>query len=301
MLNLPQPRRPTPTVFDGTTPTFPDWARELRAYLNVSQFEHIDLLDFAYDAEDPLITDIMVQQTPAGYRQHTEILRLSQARQDLRDERTTLQGDPARRDNAVIDQDLQQAQRDLDAQQVLQDATTGVRRAGELPGYYLIIHSTNLTANQTTYFVDFRGQKSVGKCIDQLRHQYSAAARAQPFALLQSIVHPQPRWTEISQQQQFQKWIQDVSAYEMIHPVIDDTLQVSTAIYNLLGPLRQHPLLQVFTTSCLARSTTGDRQLLRQQLHAPLWSGHRQHRPGRQPYQEQEGPRQERKRKRKEG
>ena len=29
MLNLPQPRLPTPTVFDGTSPTFPEWAREL--------------------------------------------------------------------------------------------------------------------------------------------------------------------------------------------------------------------------------------------------------------------------------
>ena len=59
MLNLPQPRLPTPTVFDGTTPTFPEWACELRAYLNISQFEYINLLDFAYDAEDPLTTEIM--------------------------------------------------------------------------------------------------------------------------------------------------------------------------------------------------------------------------------------------------
>ena len=30
-LNLPQPGLPTPAVFDGTTPTFPEWVRELRA------------------------------------------------------------------------------------------------------------------------------------------------------------------------------------------------------------------------------------------------------------------------------
>ena len=40
MLSLPQP-----TIFDGSTPTLPEWARELRAYLNFSQFEHVDLLD----------------------------------------------------------------------------------------------------------------------------------------------------------------------------------------------------------------------------------------------------------------
>ena len=37
IFNFPQPRLPTPTVFDGTAPTFPEWARELRAYLNISQ------------------------------------------------------------------------------------------------------------------------------------------------------------------------------------------------------------------------------------------------------------------------
>ena len=74
MLNLPQPRLPTP-VFDGTSPTFPEWARELRAYLNISQFEYINLFDFAYDAEEPLTTDIMVLQTTAGARQNTEIVR----------------------------------------------------------------------------------------------------------------------------------------------------------------------------------------------------------------------------------
>ena len=131
MCNLPQPRLPTPTVFDGTTPTFPEWACELRAYLNISQFEHIDLLDLAYDAEVPLTTDIMAQQTPAGHRQHTEIVRLTQARQDLRDERALPPGDAGRRENAVIDAEMQQITNGLNAQQVLQDATTaGVRRAG---------------------------------------------------------------------------------------------------------------------------------------------------------------------------
>ena len=74
------------TNFNGSTPTFSEWACELRAYLNISQFEHIDLLDFAYDAEQPLTTDDMVQQTPAGHQQHQETQRLTQARQDLRDE-----------------------------------------------------------------------------------------------------------------------------------------------------------------------------------------------------------------------
>ena len=66
VLNLPQPRLPTSTIFAGAKATFSDWARELRAYVNISQFYHTDPLDYAYDAEQPLTTDIMVQQTVAG-------------------------------------------------------------------------------------------------------------------------------------------------------------------------------------------------------------------------------------------
>ena len=102
MLIKPQPRLRTPTVFDGSTPTFPERARELRTNL-----EHINLLDFAYDAEDSLTTETMVQKTPARRRQHVKTVHLTQARRDLRDERATPEGDPARRDNAVINEDLQ--------------------------------------------------------------------------------------------------------------------------------------------------------------------------------------------------
>ena len=85
MLNLPQPRLPTPTVFDGTSPTFPEWVCELRTYL--SQLEYINLFDFAYDAEEPLTTDIMVLQTAAGTRQGAEIIRRRARIQALQVER----------------------------------------------------------------------------------------------------------------------------------------------------------------------------------------------------------------------
>ena len=85
-------------------------------------------------------------------------------------------------------------------------------------------------ASRTTYLDDFKRTNIGWEMFRQLRHQYAAGVRVQQYTLLQGIVHPQPRWTETSQQQQFQKWIQDTSAYKMIHPVIDDALKVSTAI-----------------------------------------------------------------------
>ena len=243
MLNLPQPRLPTPTVFDGTSPTFPEWARELRAYLNISQFEYINLFDFAYDAEEPLTTDIMVLQTAAGARQGAEIIRHRARIQALQDERALPQAE--RREHGVIDPEIQQATNDLNAQQLLQDATTtAVRRAGELFGY-LIMHATKPGSEPNNLLRRLQRTNIGWEMFRQLRHQYAAGARVQQYTLLQGIVHPQPRWTETSQQQQFQKWIQDISAYEMIHPVIDDALKVSTAINNLRGPIQQHLLLQV--------------------------------------------------------
>ena len=175
MLNLPQPRLPTPTVFDGTSPTFPEWARELWAYLNISQFEQINLFNFAHDAEEPLTTDIMVLQTEAGARQGAEILRLRAHLQELRDERALPPAE--RRDLGVMDGDIQQDNNDLNAQQALQDATTtAVRRAGELFGY-LIMHATEPGSEPNNLLRRLQRTNVGWEMFRQLRHQYAARAR----------------------------------------------------------------------------------------------------------------------------
>ena len=133
------------------------------------------------------------------------------------------------------------------AQQVLQDATTtAARRAGELFGY-LIMHATKPGSEPNNLLRQLQRTNIGWEMFRQLRHQYVAGARVQQYTLLQQIVQPQSRWTDTSQQQQqqFQKWIQNISAYEMTHPVIDDALKVNTAINNLHGPIQQHLLLQV--------------------------------------------------------
>ena len=148
----------------------------------------------------------MVWQTPAGHRRQLEIVRRTQARQDLRDERAQPLGDPARRDNSVIDNEMQQVTVDLNAQQALQDATTaGVRRAGELLGN-LIMHATKANSEPNNPLRRLQRTNIGWEMYRLLRHQYAAGARVRQYTLL----HPQPRWTETSQQQQFQKWIQDV-------------------------------------------------------------------------------------------
>ena len=120
----------------------------------------------------------------------------------------------------------------------------------------------------------------------QLRHRYAAGTRVQQYALLQGTVHPQPQWTETSQQQQFQLWIQDVSAYEMIHPVFDDPFKVSSVTNNLHGPIQQHLLLQArphLTWSEVRQMV--DNFFANSYMHLP--------RPGHQLHQGQEGQSQE--------
>ena len=58
-------------------------------------------------------------QPISWYSRHQQdidnIVRLTQARQDLRDECAQPLGDPVHRDNAVINQEMQQVTQDLDA------------------------------------------------------------------------------------------------------------------------------------------------------------------------------------------
>ena len=95
-VNLPQPRLPTPTIFDGSTPTFPEslaeCPRELRAYLNISQLEYIDRPPgFRILMQSNLLLQTSwCSRHPAGHRQHQgDINDYTQAHQDLREERAT--------------------------------------------------------------------------------------------------------------------------------------------------------------------------------------------------------------------
>ena len=90
------------------------------------------------------------------------------------------------------------------------------------------------------------------------RKSFNVQQYTQLYRALCTLNH---RWTETSQQQQIQKWVQDVSAYEMIHPAIDDALKVSTVISILRGTIQQHQLTSGSTTSYLAGSTSDGGQL----------------------------------------
>ena len=120
--------------------------------------------------------------------------------------------------------------RNKNKKKVLQDATTTAVRRLVVEQENSSATSSRMLPNQvasrTIYFVDFKGQTSDGRCFDSLDVNVLQELGYNSTPYYRAIGHPQPRWTETSQQQQFQKWTQDISACEMIHPVIDDALKV---------------------------------------------------------------------------
>ena len=172
MLNLPQPCLPTLTIFDGTTLTFPEWVRELRAYLNISQLEHIDHLDFAYIAEQPLTTDIMVQHAPE--------MNVFTSRSGW----TSKQQRHRRQDHT----DHQQPQCTTNTSGCNHNSSTSRRSTSWLPH-----HACDQAEQRTKQPTTSTTAKNIGwETHRQLRHQCAAGARVQQYALLQSTVHPQP-------------------------------------------------------------------------------------------------------------
>ena len=173
--------------------------RAFGAYLNINQLEHIELLDFAYEVEQPLTTEIMVQLTQAGQQQHKGLRRLvkhfKNFKRSLHFHRIHI-GEAADINNSSA-----QTQSDVNHQQRQYDITTNaVHCCGELLGH-LTTHSAkpNSESRPTSFVVSSRpmlaGRRTDNLDISTLQELGTTA---------QSIVHPQPRWTETTQQQQFQ-------------------------------------------------------------------------------------------------
>ena len=66
MLAVSQPRLPTPTPFDGTSPPFKEWASELRTFLNINGFQYIQQMDVAFREDAPLHLSHLCAGTEIG-------------------------------------------------------------------------------------------------------------------------------------------------------------------------------------------------------------------------------------------
>ena len=116
-------------------------------------------------------------------------------KQELQDERALPQTE--RRAHKLIDQEIHQLHKNLNAQQLLQDAVTAqVRRASELLGY-LNMHSTKPGSEPNNLLRQLQRSNIGWEMFRQLRHQYAAGARIQQHTLLQSTLIPLLRTAEM--------------------------------------------------------------------------------------------------------
>ena len=165
MLNLPQPRLPTPIVFDGTTPTFPERARELRAYLNICQ------LSTSTSWTSPTMLSNLLQQASWSSRHQQDIDNIKRLFVLLTHVKTS-------------EMNVLYLQEQMHVETTVSSTTISIRspvtsmhnkhfrtllqQEYVVQVNFLVTSSCirpSRTANQTTYYVDVSEQTSDGTCI----------------------------------------------------------------------------------------------------------------------------------------
>ena len=66
VLTISQPRLPTPTPFDGTSPPFQKRASELRTFLDINGFQYITQMDVAFREDAPIHLHHLCSGTEVG-------------------------------------------------------------------------------------------------------------------------------------------------------------------------------------------------------------------------------------------
>ena len=86
MLAVSQPRLPTPTPFDGSSPPFQEWASELRTFLDINGFQYIPQMDIAFREDAPIHLHHLCSGTEVGTTAQDGITEDRAAIKILRDE-----------------------------------------------------------------------------------------------------------------------------------------------------------------------------------------------------------------------
>ena len=238
MLAVSQPRLPTPTPFDGSSPPFQEWASELRTFLDINGFQYITQMDVAFREDAPIHLSHLCAATEIGTVAQDGITEDKAAIKILQDELA----DPAhiRADDdinneiAVLETDMAEHQANFDAELVK------VKKASDYLSY-ILVHSTKTASEPNHYIRRLHQQENGFESWWLLRLRYSGGHRLGP-TLLQNILAP--KWSEQHQHHQFRTWMEDVSRYESESGmVIDDHLKIATVMNHLRGSIREHLLI----------------------------------------------------------
>ena len=221
MLIVSQPRLPTPTQFDGSSPPFHKWASQLRTFLGINGFQYSPQMDVAFREDAPIQLHHLCSGTEVGAVAQDA---LTNNKETVKTFQKELADDLYTRDDAVINKDIAVLEADNIMHQVhFKEKLGKVKRAS---GYlaYVLVHSTK-TGSEPNHYIRRLHESENGFESWQLRLRYSGGHRLGTYSLLQNILAP--RWTEQHQHHQFRTWMENIARYESESGmVIDDHLKL---------------------------------------------------------------------------
>ena len=261
MLHHGQAKLPMPTPYDGTS-NFMEWARELRTFLLISNFEYIPQLDDALTHDTEVTIEDILAHTPEGALELTTISTNNEAIAALQAEKSGTPEDqrPADRDDDTINGEIDVLETaNTTAQTTLAGHRFNIEKAASYL-LYILLHSTK-PGSEINSHIRRLGRSTHGfEAWRLLRLRFSGGHQLQSYSLLQNILSP--KWTESSQQDRFREWLENISRYEAEAADIADNLKVATLINALHGQVKTTSSPQHPTIAHLAASSRHRRELL---------------------------------------
>ena len=173
MLAVSQPRLPTPTPFDGSSPPFREWASELRTFLDINGFQYIAQMDIAFREDSPIYLYHLCAGTEIGTTAQDGITEYKAGIKILKEE---LLDNPEReRDDHDINTDIAALEADLAVHQSNFDTELAkVKKASDYLSY-ILAHSTKTASEPNHYIRRLHQQENGFEAWRLLRLRYSGA------------------------------------------------------------------------------------------------------------------------------
>ena len=187
MLAVSQPRLPTPTPFDGSSPPFQEWASELRTFLDINGFQYINQMDIGFREDAPIHLHHLCSGTEVGAAAQDGITNDKSGIKALQEELD----DPAHlRDDADINRDIATLEADIAVHQANFDTELiKVKRASDYLSY-ILVHSTKTGSEPNHYIRPLHQNENGFEAWRLLRLRYSGGHRLGTSSLLQNILAP---------------------------------------------------------------------------------------------------------------
>ena len=204
MLAVSQPRLPTPTPFDGSSPPFQEWASELRTFLDINGFQYIPQMDSAFREDAPIHLYHLCSGTEPRLVQQLKMASLK-TEQPSRSSRMSLTTQHICVLTTTSTMRSLSLKLTSSTHQANFDAELGkVKKASDYLSY-ILVHSTKTASEPNHYIRRLHQQENGFETWRLLRLRYSGGHRLGTYSLLQNMLAP--KWSEQRQNHQFRTWM----------------------------------------------------------------------------------------------